>query len=403
MHKPPLSVMQVVSNLEVGGAQEVVRTLAENLAAFGYKPVVCAFKDGPLRNEIEQRGIPVEILPDRRSSIVAFPSFLGEMWQLRRSMVELVKKYEVDVVQTHLLRSLDFLVLTLRFSRKLQIYWTFQNARFDLRSDHLGSHKWLLRPKRFAHHLLYRWGSHWTNGFIAVSEDVKISILHTMRGIPAEKIKVIFNSVDMDRYGNDIDRAKVRHKLGLSGSDQVMSVVATFKKQKGHHYLIEAAAKVVAEYPSLHILFIGDGELRETLKAQTQSLGLEKHIHFLGTRNDVPDLLAASDYFVLPSLWEGLSMALVEAMASRLPVIATSVSGTNQVVISGETGLLVPPGEVQPLVEAMIQMLSDPVGSAQMGEYGRQRVEQFFSARKQTVDHIILYNNALELAHTARR
>jgi glycosyltransferase involved in cell wall biosynthesis len=395
--------MQVVSNLEVGGAQEVVRTLAENLAAAGCRLVVCTFKDGPLRPKIERLGIPVEVLPDRRSSIVAFPSFMREMWQLRRALLGLVEKYDVDVVQTHLLRSLDFLVLSLRFSRRILIFWTFQNARFDLRQDHLKSHKWLLRPKRAAHHLLYRWGAEKVNGFIAVSEDVKTSILDTMWGIPAEKIRVIFNSVDIDRYGRGVGRAAVRRELGLAETDRVMSVVATFKRQKGHCYLIEAAREVLHEYPTLHILFIGDGELRETLQAQTQALGLEGHIHFLGTRSDVPALLAASDYFVLPSLWEGLSMALVEAMASRLPVIATAVSGTRQVVVPGETGLLVNPGEVQPLAAAMLYMLSNPEEAGLMGQRGRQRVEQYFSARKQATDHMSLFDQEWQLAHAAWR
>jgi glycosyltransferase involved in cell wall biosynthesis len=119
-------------------------------------------------------------------------------------------------------------------------------------------------------------------------------------------------------------------------------------------------------------------------------------------------LLAASDYFVLPSLWEGLSMALVEAMASERPVIATAVSGTTQVMVSGETGLLVPPGDVQPLAAAMVQMLSDPAAAAAMGQRGRRRVERYFSARKQAADHIALFERALQrtgwrLAPAARR
>lgn len=396
MQKSMFNVMQVVSNLEIGGAQEVVRTLAENLATAGCQTVVCAFKDGPLRQEIERLGIPVAILPERQSSIVAFPAFVREMWQLRRLLLELVDQYDIDVIQTHLLRSLDFLVLSLRFSRDLLIFWTFQNANFDLRPDHLSRHAWLLKPKRLSHHLLYRLGGRWVNRLIAVSEDVKTSILQTMGGIPAEKISVIFNSVDMDRYPKAIDKTAVRAQLGLADTDQVMAVVATFKRQKGHRYLIEATAEVVTHFPALHILFIGDGELRDELQAQTQTLHMEKHIHFLGTRQDVPDLLAASDYFVLPSLWEGLSMALVEALASGLPVIATAVSGTNQVMISGETGLLVPPEDAASLAAAMRQMLSDPVGAAAMGQRGQERVRRYFSARKQARDHITLFEEELQ-------
>ena len=391
-----LRVMEVVSNLDVGGGQEVVRTLVENLAEAGCSPVVCTFRDGPLREPIERLGIPVEVLPDRSANVLAFPSFLREMLSIRRELVNIIQKYEIDVIQTHLLRSLDFLVFTLRFGRELLVFWTFQNAVFDLREDHLTSHKWLLKPKRFAHRLLYRLGARWVNGFIAVSQDTKTAIQEYLDHIPDNKIAVIFNSVDVKRYQREVDRDAIRRQLGVADSDHVVAVVATFKKQKGHCFLIEAASTVVQQIPNLHILFIGDGELREELLTQTKSLGLERNIHFLGTRQDVPDLLAASDFFILPSLWEGLSMALVEAMASQLPVIATDVSGTRQVVVTGESGILVPPGVAQQLADAILQMVSNPKKARAMGIAAKQRVEKHFSAQKQALDHIALFERELK-------
>ena len=160
--------------------------------------------------------------------------------------------------------------------------------------------------------------------------------------------------------------------------------------------MIEAISSVVEQFPDLHVLFIGDGDLREELQAQTKALELDRHIHFLGNRNDVPELLAASDYFVLPSLWEGLSMALVEAMASGLPIIATDVSGTHQVIIPNETGLLVPPGDSQLLGKAVIQMLSDPAQAEAMGTAAKKSVGRYFSSQKQAQDHIALYSEKLK-------
>lgn len=390
MHNGQFNVMQVVSNLDVGGAQEVVRTLAEHLAEGGCGAVVCTFKDGPLRQQIERLGIPVEVLPDRRYSVMAFPFYVADMLRLRRALVEVVKRHHVNVIQTHLLRSLDFLVLTLRHRRHLLVFWTIQNANFTLREDHLPRYKWLLGPKRLAYRLLYRLAARWVNGFIAVSDDVKTAILESI-GPVQDKITVICNSVDVRRYQQPVDKARIRRQLGLAESARVIAVVATFKKQKGHCYLIEAASSIVSQFPDLHILFIGDGDLREELQARTRAFGLDGHIHFLGSRNDVPDLLPASDYFVLPSLWEGLPMALVEAMASGLPVIATEVSGTQQVMVPGETGLLVPPGNVRQLQQAIIYLLSEPERARAMGAAARQRVEAFFGAKKQAADHIALY------------
>ncbi len=390
-----MNVMQVISNLEVGGAQEVVRTLAEHLAAAGCRTVVCAFGDGPLRQDIERLGLPVELIPDRRSSVVDLPGFLGEMARIRRELNALIDRYEIDVIQTHLLTTLNFLLLTLRPGRPLQIYWTFQNARFVLREEHLGKRKILLRPKRLAHRLLYRWGGRRVDGLIAVAEDVKTSIQAHIGGIPEAKIPVIFNSVDFRRYQIDVDRAAVRGRLGLRPTDQLLAVVATFKEQKGHRYLLEAAALLGERRPDLHLLLIGDGELRTALEERTRVLGLAERVHFLGTRRDVPELLAASDGFVLPSLWEGLSVALVEAMAGALPVVATRVSGTNQVMVDGETGWLVPPADPAALAAAIEALLADPKEAAARGDRARRRVEKLFSAQKQARDHLALFEQAM--------
>lgn len=391
MQNGRLAVMQVVSNLNIGGAQEVVHTLAENLAEAGCHTVVCTFQDGSLRQSIEQLGIPVEVLPERRHSVVAFPWYVAEMLQLRRALGDLVKKHQIDVIQTHLLRSLDFLVLTLRYRRNLLVFWTIQNANFFLREDHLRKHKWLLGPKQWGYRLLYRLTTRWVNGFIAVSDDVKASILKTIGPIPEDKITIICNSVDVRRYQRSVDKVHIRRQLGLAENARLMAAVATFKTQKGHRYLIEAVQSVIPHFPDLHILLIGDGELREELQAQTRKAGLDEHIHFLGFRQDIPDLLAASDYFVLPSLWEGLPMALVEAMAAGLPIVATEVSGTKQVMVSGETGLLVPPGDARQLAEAMSYLLSQPEQAKVMSEVAKQRVERYFGAKKQAEDHMALY------------
>ena len=385
-----LKVMQIISNLDIGGAQEVVRTLAAYLAEAGCVSIVCTFKDGPLREDIEQLGIPVEILPARRYSIVTFPLFVKDMLRIRQALVDLVKKHHIDVIQTHLLRVLDFLVLTVRDSTNTPlVFWTVHNTNEELQREQLPRHKWLLKPKRLGYRLLYRLTARSVNGFIAVADGVKTELLETI-GPFEEKITVICNGVDVKRYQKPIDKAVIRQNLGLSEQAHLITVVGTFKRQKGHCYLIEAASSLVTLFPDLHILFIGDGDLREELQAQTKTLGLDQHIHFLGSRHDVPDLFAASDYFVLPSLWEGLPMALIEAMASGLPIVATDVSGTRQVMIPGETGIVVPPGDAQQLKEAIEYFLSDPAQARIMGAAAQRRIEGF-SARKQAEEHIALY------------
>ncbi len=390
-----IKVMHIIHNLRRAGAQEVVRTLSEYLASEGCELVVCTIKDGPLRQEIERLGIKVEVLVLRRRSIIAFPLFIADIIHLLSLLGELVKKYDIEIIQTHLLASLDFLVLLLQYTTSTRVVlWTFHSARFEVTEAELTRHKWLLKPKQYAHRLLYRLAAHFVSGCIAVSEQVKEAMIETIGPIQG-KITVICNGVDLKRYRCFSDRALVRNNLGVDEKTQLIALVGTLKDGKGHSYMIEAMASIVSRYPSAHVLFIGDGNLREQLQAQAAALNIESNVHFLGNRSDVPELLAASDIFVLPSLWEGLSMALLEGMASGLPVVASEVSGTVQVMISGETGYLVPPGNVQELAKAIERLLSNPAQAQAMGMAARQRVETTFSAQKQADEHLALYRRLL--------
>jgi glycosyltransferase involved in cell wall biosynthesis len=383
-----LGVLQLVDNLDIGGAQEVVATLAKHLAGAGHRPVIATFRDGPLRSYFEELGIPVVFLPRRRHSVLALPLFVRDMVRIRQELTTTIARYDIDVVQTHLVRSLDFLTTTLRSKDGLPlVYWTFHNSDFTLRREHLSRHGWLLKPKQIVYRFLYRLTSRRVSGVVAVSDDVRTSILDRI-GPLDDKIVVIANGVDVDRYGDSIERDEVRAEIGLDPNAFVMVMVATFKKQKGHVYLIDAAAEVLPHHPEARILLIGDGELRPEMERRVRSVHIADAVRFLGSRHDVARILAASDIFVLPSLWEGLPMALLEAMASGLPCIATTVSGTKQVIVPEVTGLLVPPGNTFALRDAMVTMLTAPERARPMGAAGRRRVSSEFSAHKQAADLI---------------
>jgi glycosyltransferase involved in cell wall biosynthesis len=378
---PVLTVLQLTPNLEVGGAQETVRMLAKYLPRTGCRTVVGTFADGPLRSEIVQLGVPVEILPARRHGVVALPRFVAEMVGLRRALVRLVETRHVDVVLTKGLGTLDFLVMTLRVWTasgvpRPQVWWTIENSVFMVRREHLTRHRRLLRPKQLSHRLLYRAGARLVNGIVAVSDDTARSFQRTV-GDVGDRVTVVCNAVDTDRFPAAIDRDAVRAGLGFTRHDHVMTMVGTFKRQKGHVHLLDAASSVSGQLADLHIVLVGDGELAEDVRARVAALGLEDRVLLLGTRRDVPELLAASDSFVLPSLWEGLPVALVEAMASRLPVIATDVNGTSQVMVAGVTGWLVPPGDAGALARAMVELVTDPVGACAMADAAATRAAAF--------------------------
>lgn len=390
-------VMQIISNLEIGGAQEVVRTLAENMDQLGSTSVVCTFQDGPLSEALRSKDIPVEVLPERKHSVFSVIPYIRELVAYYKQLQKLVEKYQIDVIQTHLLRSMDFLVLLLRKPNGPRVYWTFHNSLFDLREDHLAKHRWSLKIKRFSHHVLYWLGSKRVDGIIAVSQDVETAILDTMFGISKNKISIIRNCVDTQRYKGKIDRQAARENLGFTEKDKVGVVVATFKRQKGHRYLIEAVSNLVQTHPEFHVLFVGDGELRSEMERLVDNLSLKRTVHFLGTRSDIPSILAASDMFILPSLWEGLPMALIEAMASGLPVVATNVSGTCEVMVDGKSGILVDPGNNGALTSAIEKLLDNPDKTREMGAFSQKRVNDLFSAKSQATEYIELFNRNLTL------
>jgi glycosyltransferase involved in cell wall biosynthesis len=394
MPRDGLTVMLVTPNLDIGGAQETARTLAKYLPRAGCRTIVCTFRDGPLRSDIERLGVPVEILPARRHDVLALPWFLVEMVRLRRTMLRLVEEHGVDVVQVQTLGTPAFLTMTLRVRGRVQVWWRVPNIIFLVREDTVGPHRWLLGAKRAAHRWLYRNGARLVDGVIAVSDEVAHAFCRTV-GYHGDGVEVVANGVDVERYPAAADRGEIRSRLGFGPDDHLMTMVGTFKRQKGHRFLVEATASIVARFPALHVLLVGDGDLKDEIGAQVQEIGLSGRIHFLGSRRDVADLLLASDSFVLPSLWEGFSVALIEAMASRLPVIATAVSGTTQVMIDGATGWLVPPADADALAAAMIQLLSDRDRAAAVAATAHDRVAASFGAGAQAERLAALFGRKL--------
>jgi len=382
--------MHLIGDLDYAGAQEVVRTLVKYLASEECTPLVCSLRDGPLRHDIEKLGVKVEVLGARKYPVTSFFRFIGDLSRIRRQLIQLIATHRIDVIQTHLLGILDFLVLTLFYGSPLRlVLWTVHNVKFLPGQQH-----WLDKPRRIARRLLYRLTTRKVSGFIAVSEEVRLSILNQLGAIDA-KVFTISNGVDVTRFEQAGNKQALCQELGLEQGAHLAIVVGRLHEQKGHRHLIEAVPTIIDRFPQTRFLFIGEGELKASLEEQVKKLGLEQQIIFAGIRQDVPEVLAAVDLFVLPSLWEGLSIALLEAMAAAKPIVATAVSGTNQVMISEKTGLLVPPNSSQALAEAILRILANPAQAQRMGRAARRHVIENFSAQKQATEHLNLYKKLL--------
>jgi glycosyltransferase involved in cell wall biosynthesis len=229
--------------------------------------------------------------------------------------------------------------------------------------------------------LLLRLVSACMHRHIAVSTVLGRYLAEVLRFRP-DKVRVIPNWVDPELFGDRFDGPRVRADLGIAPAAVVIGCVARFDEQKAHADLVGAAAALTARHPSLLFLLVGDGETRPQVQAQVAALELTPRVRFLGQRDDVPALLAATDIVVLPSRWEGLPLSVLEAMASRKPVVATAVDGTAEAVVDGETGILVPPADVGALTAGLDGLIRRPELRAAMGAAGRERVRAHFAAER---------------------
>lgn len=208
---------------------------------------------------------------------------------------------------------------------------------------------------------------------IAVSQDIARRLTDGLHW-RADKIEVIHNAVQTERFGRPADPTL---RASLAGGDSpIVLSVARLDPQKGHDVLLRA----VADTPGVMLVLAGEGPERGRLETLVSELGLGRRVLFLGRRSDVPELLAVSDVFVLPSLFEGASLAILEAMAAMKPVVATSIGGTDELIVDGQSGVLVPPADPRALATALKRVLADSRLRARLGQNARDRVEQRFSA-----------------------
>jgi glycosyltransferase involved in cell wall biosynthesis/2-polyprenyl-3-methyl-5-hydroxy-6-metoxy-1,4-benzoquinol methylase len=205
---------------------------------------------------------------------------------------------------------------------------------------------------------------------------------------PGEKVRRIPNGVDVARFSPRPAAPGLRRALGVPDHAPVVVSVGRFVAYKGYEHLLDAAATI----DGVHWLLVGDGELRAALEARARALDIAARVHFLGWRDDVPDLLALGDVVVMPSLGEHFGRVLIEAMAMARPVVATDAGGVPEIVVSGETGLLVPPGRADALADAVRSLLAAPERAAAFGRAGRLRAEREFSLARHVRNVEALYD-----------
>jgi glycosyltransferase involved in cell wall biosynthesis len=190
---------------------------------------------------------------------------------------------------------------------------------------------------------------------------------------------VIYNGISLDRFAEKKDASSKHLELGLSPDSLVVGSVGRLRQEKGYSILLDAAVLVRARRPDIKFVIVGDGEQAASLRQKAGRLGLSSTVLFTGARQDVESLLGIMDLFVLPSLWEGLPTVILESMACGVPVVATDIPGTRELITTGQTGWLARPGDPMSLAACILEALSNPARCAEIVKTARQDVVPHFS------------------------
>jgi glycosyltransferase involved in cell wall biosynthesis len=234
-----------------------------------------------------------------------------------------------------------------------------------------------------------------TNGLVAaetcVSEAVRQWSIE--RGLPAHKLFTIPNGVDCSIYG--LDRGMFREVVDLEPEAKIALFIGRLHRQKGPDILVDVAGILQRRWPDLHFVLAGDGPMASKLWRMAKKKGVSERFHVLGDCDDVSQVLDDADLLVLPSRWEGMPNAILEAMASRVPVVATDVGGCGELVENGKTGFLVPPRDPGAVAEAIDKVLSGPRQAKAMAQSARERVEKEFTFERMVEANEELYERIL--------
>jgi glycosyltransferase involved in cell wall biosynthesis len=349
-------LLQIIDSLRIGGAETLLLDLLDAAAARGWRSEVAYFTPGPLAADVATRGVPMIRLSE---------SGMKDPRALTRA-VALLRRSRPDVVHTHLTKSCLVGQIAAAIAGTPRRVLSVHNVD-PWRRNRAASIAWRAATA----------GAHVR---IAVSERVAAHVVASGGAAPGA-MTVLDNGVDMARF----DRGRVvpldRAAFGLGPGDVAIAVVGRLTAQKDHATFLAAAARLAPRAPSARFLVVGEGELRADLAAQAAALGLgPDRLRFTGALRDIPALLAAVDAIAFSSAWEGLPMALLEAMAMELPVAATAVGGVPDVLRDGVEGLLVPARDPEALARALETLVADPALRARLGAAGRATVAARFGA-----------------------
>lgn len=345
-----MNITHVVENLNRGGLERVVIDLAHAQQAHGDLPrVVCLFEPGTLAHELTAQGIEV----------VACHKGTGfDLGALRRLRRVLAADAGDAVVHTHNLIAHDYTALALLGLRRQRLI----NTRHGMGGA----------PVARLRGALYQLSMRWTDHVVAVCEAARRNLVER-EGLPAAKVVSVPNGIQVATFtpASDAARHRLAESQGLPATTRLVGFVGRLNWAKDLPSMLRAFARLQQRRRDTALILIGDGALRAELTELAASEGITERVRFLGDRSDVRELLQAFDVFAMSSVSEGYSIALLEACATALPIVATAVGGNAEIAVDGVNGRIVPAGQPDAFADALESVLADPAGAAEMGRRGR--------------------------------
>jgi glycosyltransferase involved in cell wall biosynthesis len=368
-----LRLAHVITGLELGGGGAVVRTIAGALDRDRFDmDVFCIHEGGAYENELRQLQVGVTILDgawDYRRRLLAYsPSKALQLSAMLRDGC-------YDIVHTHLFPA-DVL-------GRVAARWA--GIPVMVRSLHnMGG--W--RTRR--HEVTDRFLARWTDKVICCS-DFQREVASAREQLAPEMSVTIHHGVQLSRFSPTVDRSALMTSLGLRADRRTVGTVGRTIPEKGHTFLVDAIPAIVQRHPDAQFLIVGDGAQRTALAARLQASGHLDRVSFAGARADIPEMLALMDVFVFPSVSEGFGIAVIEAMASQLPVVASDIRPLTEIVVDGLTGLLVAPRCGAAIAAGVNDLFDSADRCRALGTAGRRRVEAQFTDSIMVRAHQQLY------------
>lgn len=362
--------MHVILSLDAGGgAERLVYDLVRDAAFSSARPVVCClYHHGKLGALLQQEGFRVFSPPVKPG---------GLQWSIILWLAGIIRRERVDVVHAHQYTPMFYSVpAALAAGGKRVIYTEHGRLYPDLP-------KW---KRRLCNPLLSRG----IDQIVSISEGTKEAMV-AVDNFAGERIAVVRNGVISAKPGCGYDPEEKRRSLGIPSSDRIIGTAARLEKIKNLPMMLLGFRGVLQKMPDTSLLIAGRGSREKALKEYAQELGIGAKVHFLGLREDLPEIYPLLELFLLTSFSEGISVTLLEAMSHGVPPIATRVGGNPEVVLEGETGLLVADNDYRELTEKILELLAVPERARRMGEAARSWVSNHFSFPKMVENYMRLY------------